>query len=148
MADVLALSANCIEKSYAGVHALNCASFGLYPGEVHALVGENGAGKSTLVKIMYGLVRPTSGELRWRERLAEKLRARYRFLTDGDLAVTRRYGLLHAHGGHKGQDVARPTTVVIDEVGEHERAKIQPLLQRLDIDTAAGNLRRFAVLRQ
>jgi peroxiredoxin len=51
------------------------------------------------------------------QQLAERLRARYRFLTDGDLAVTRRYGLLHARGGHKGQDVARPTTVVIDRRG-------------------------------
>ena len=48
------------------------------------------------------------------QELAQKLRARYRFLTDRDLAVTRSYGLLHGHGGHKGQDVARPTTVVID----------------------------------
>jgi peroxiredoxin len=51
------------------------------------------------------------------QELAHRLRARYRFLTDADLAVTRRYGLLHAHGGHKGQDVARPTTVVIDRRG-------------------------------
>ena len=51
------------------------------------------------------------------QELAQKLRARYRFLTDQDLAVTRRYGLLHAHGGHKGQDVARPTTVVLDRDG-------------------------------
>jgi len=51
------------------------------------------------------------------QELAQKLRARYRFLTDQDLAVTRRYGLLHAHGGHKGQDVARPATVVLDRHG-------------------------------
>ena len=51
------------------------------------------------------------------QELAQKLRARSRFLTDQDLAVTRRYGLLHAHGGHKGQDVARPTTVVLDRRG-------------------------------
>ena len=49
--------------------------------------------------------------------LAERLRARYRFLTDRDLAVTRRYGLVHARGGNKGQDVPRPTTVVIDRQG-------------------------------
>jgi len=49
--------------------------------------------------------------------LAERLRARYRFLTDPDLTVTRRYGLVHARGGNKGQDVPRPTTVVIDRQG-------------------------------
>jgi peroxiredoxin len=46
--------------------------------------------------------------------LAQRLRARYRFLADRDLAVTRRYGLVHAGGGNKGQDVPRPTTVVVD----------------------------------
>ena len=49
--------------------------------------------------------------------LAERLRARYRFLTDRDLTVTRRWGLVHARGGNKGQDVPRPTTVVIDRQG-------------------------------
>lgn len=51
------------------------------------------------------------------QELAQRLRARYRFLADRDLAVTRRYGLVHAGGGHKGQDVPRPTTVVIDRHG-------------------------------
>ena len=51
------------------------------------------------------------------QQLAERLRARYRFLADGDLAVTRRYGLVHTSGGHKGQDVPRPTTVVVDRQG-------------------------------
>jgi ABC-type uncharacterized transport system ATPase subunit len=34
-------------------------------GEKHALLGENGAGKSTLVKMMYGVMQPTSGEFYW-----------------------------------------------------------------------------------
>ncbi len=51
------------------------------------------------------------------QELAERLRARYRFLADRDLAVTRRYGLVHAGGGHQGQDVPRPTTVVVDRQG-------------------------------
>ena len=34
-------------------------------GEIHALLGENGAGKSTLVKMLYGLLSPTEGEILW-----------------------------------------------------------------------------------
>jgi len=41
--------------------ALSEISFDLHPGESLALVGANGAGKSTLIKIILGLVRPTSG---------------------------------------------------------------------------------------
>ena len=35
----------------------------LYPGEIHALLGENGAGKSTLIKIMTGIQQPDTGEI-------------------------------------------------------------------------------------
>jgi simple sugar transport system ATP-binding protein len=35
-------------------------------GEVHALLGENGAGKSTLMKVAYGLLQPSEGEIHWK----------------------------------------------------------------------------------
>ncbi|GIE76766.1 sugar ABC transporter ATP-binding protein [Actinoplanes philippinensis] len=55
-----------VSKSFPGVRALDDVSFTLRPGEVHALVGENGAGKSTLIKVLTGVYRPDSGELRYR----------------------------------------------------------------------------------
>ena len=39
--------------------------FTIYPGELHALLGENGAGKSTFVKMIYGLLQPDSGYFEW-----------------------------------------------------------------------------------
>ena len=52
-----------ISKSFGGVHALQDVHFEIFPGEVHALLGENGAGKSTLIKIITGVYQPDAGEL-------------------------------------------------------------------------------------
>jgi len=51
------------------------------------------------------------------QKMAEGLRLGYRFVADRDLAVTRRWGLVHAGGGPTGQHVPRPATVVIDRDG-------------------------------
>jgi ribose transport system ATP-binding protein len=52
-----------IDKSFPGVRALENCRFELWPGEVHALVGENGAGKSTLMKVLTGVFQKDAGRI-------------------------------------------------------------------------------------
>lgn len=59
-----ALELERVVKSFGPVVALRSGSLTMRRGSIHALVGENGAGKSTLVKIVAGLYRRDSGELR------------------------------------------------------------------------------------
>lgn len=54
-----------LTKAYPGVVANDDVTFSIGRGTVHALLGENGAGKSTLVKMVYGLVRPDHGAMRF-----------------------------------------------------------------------------------
>jgi len=59
------LSAVSVSKRYGDFLANDGIDLDLFPAEIHALLGENGAGKSTLVKMMYGVIQPSAGELRW-----------------------------------------------------------------------------------
>jgi len=53
-----------ISKTYPGVTALDRVSFSIARGEVVGLIGENGAGKSTLMKVLGGVIAPSSGTIR------------------------------------------------------------------------------------
>ena len=52
-----------LTKTFGSVAALSSVDFNLYPGEVHALLGENGAGKSTLIKLITGVYRKDAGKI-------------------------------------------------------------------------------------
>lgn len=68
IAGVSVLQVRNVSKSFTGVKALVDVSLTLWPGQVHALMGENGAGKSTLMKVLAGLHRVDSGEILLRGR--------------------------------------------------------------------------------
>ena len=51
-------------KAFGGVVALERVDFFVVKGEIHALLGGNGAGKSTILKMLSGVHKPDSGEIR------------------------------------------------------------------------------------
>lgn len=52
-----------LTKQYGGHVANNNIDLDIYPGEVMALVGDNGAGKSTFIKMISGVIQPTTGTI-------------------------------------------------------------------------------------
>lgn len=52
-----------ITKRYGGLTAVNHVSFTVKPGEVLGYLGPNGSGKSTTVKMITGLMPPTTGRI-------------------------------------------------------------------------------------
>ncbi|HEY3692883.1 MAG TPA: ABC transporter ATP-binding protein [Pseudonocardiaceae bacterium] len=58
-----AIDASCLTKRYGDVLAVDRVSLRVDPGEIYALLGLNGAGKTTTIRMLLGMVRPTSGQV-------------------------------------------------------------------------------------
>ena len=67
MGDVALLRADRVSVTYGAFTALSDVSLSFGAGEFISIVGPNGAGKSTLVNVLTGLVRPTEGEVRFKD---------------------------------------------------------------------------------
>ena len=60
---VLGALANLFVREYVTVHAVERVSFSIKPGEMVGYIGANGAGKSTTIKMLTGILVPTSGQV-------------------------------------------------------------------------------------
>jgi len=62
------LQIKSVQVSYGGVQALRGVSLDIGEGEIVCVIGGNGAGKTTLANAICGLVKPSSGEIRFKEK--------------------------------------------------------------------------------
>jgi len=76
-------------KGFPGVKANDDVNFAIYPGEIHALLGENGAGKSTLMNILTGIYKPDSGKIYYKGQKCS--------LKNPKAAVAMGIGMVHQH---------------------------------------------------
>jgi ABC-2 type transport system ATP-binding protein len=62
-ADAVAIGARHLDKRFGGFHAVRDVNLEVKYGEIYGLLGANGAGKTTTIKMLAGLLAPTSGEM-------------------------------------------------------------------------------------
>ena len=131
------LAARNVAKSYGQIHALKGVNFDIHRGQVTTLFGENGAGKSTLMKVLSGVIQPTSGEI-----LLDGLPVSFENSTD---ARNRGISIIHQElslapnlsvrdNVFMGREITGPTGVDFTE----EDAQVRRLMAELEEDIDPG----------
>ncbi|RYC15312.1 ABC transporter ATP-binding protein [Ciceribacter ferrooxidans] len=127
MTETVSLSA--VGKRYGKVDAVRDVSFTLGAGETIALVGHNGAGKTTLIKMMLGLIRPTTGTVNV---LGEDP-------SSGDFAVRRRLGYLPESVSFHMALTGRETLSFYARLKHVDEAEIPGLFERVGLAPLAAD---------
>ena len=140
-----------LTKAYPGVVANDDVGFEVGVGEVHALLGENGAGKSTLVKMVYGLVRPDSGQMTFAGQRYEP-NSPHEARSTGVAMVFQHFSLFEALDvaenvalGMENPPPMRQLAARIREVSETYGLPLDPA--RLVGDLSAGERQRVEIIR-
>jgi general nucleoside transport system ATP-binding protein len=118
-----------LSKGFGPVQAVDQVDLDLFPGEIHALLGENGAGKTTLMCLLGGLYHPDQGTIEIDGRPA-------RFKSPRD-AMAASVGMVHQHF------MLVPTLTVAENVllgARHIPALLRPRQLRARVQAAADRL--------
>jgi ABC-2 type transport system ATP-binding protein len=143
------LLADSLTKTFGPRVAVERVSFEVRPGEIFALVGPNGAGKTTTLRMLAGLIQPTSGAVQFRGQptagLETSLRASIGFLTEApglwDRLTVRQNLHVHArlHGlpqPDRAVDAAMDLFGIADRAAEFAAVLSKGLRQRVALARA------------
>jgi ABC-2 type transport system ATP-binding protein len=115
-----------LTKSFGSTLAVDDLAFQLQPGSITGFLGPNGSGKTTTLRMMVGLVRPTSGEARFGG-------LRFQELPD----PRRRVGaMLDANGFHPGRSGRAHLTIVALSAGAGPK-RVEAVLDEVGLSDAA-----------
>ena len=138
------LSARNVTKTYGSTHALKGVNFDIHRGKVTTLFGENGAGKSTLMKILSGVVTPTSGEIDLdgrRVNFASTAEARDNGISIIHQELSLAPNLSVRDNIFLGRELRRPSGVDFEEEARQTKMLMQDLEEDIDPMTPVEELR-------
>ena len=115
-----------VTKSYGRTKAVDGLDFDVYPGKVTGFLGPNGAGKTTTMRIILGLIHPTSGS-------AHVLGSPYADLED----PLRKVGALIEGAGYHPARSARRHLIGVASTGGLDEARVDEVLAMVDLESAA-----------
>ncbi len=138
------LAARNVAKSYGSTHALKGVNFDIHRGKVTTLFGENGAGKSTLMKILSGVVTPTSGTIELdgrRVSFASAADARDRGISIIHQELSLAPNLSVRDNIFMGRELRGPTGIDFGEEARQARALMAELEEEIEPMTLVEDLR-------
>jgi ABC-2 type transport system ATP-binding protein len=129
---VQAIEVEHLTRRFGSFTAVNDVSFDVHPGEIFGFLGSNGAGKSTTIRMLCGLLRPTSGTARvggvdvTRDPEGVKRRIGYmsqRFSLYEKLTVAENIDFFGGVYGLSGERLARRRQLALDMAGLRGRER-------------------------
>lgn len=140
-----------LTKVFGSLKACDGIDLTIAPGEIHALLGENGAGKSTLVKMLFGVLDPTSGTIDWKGkpvRIGSPKQAR----ATGIGMVFQHFSLFEALTVAENIALALDGNVAIDQIADEARRLSDQYGLPLDpnahvADLSVGERQRIEIVR-
>ena len=129
------ISIQNVDAAYGTAKVLHDVSFDIHAGRTVAVVGESGSGKSTTARCITGLLPPTRGVIEfdgvalpadYRKRNKDQLRQAQMIYQMADTALNPRMSI--------GQIIARPVEFYLGLKGKERRAKVDALLEQIELE--------------
>jgi ABC-2 type transport system ATP-binding protein len=117
-----AIEISNLSKEINGQQVLSDVSFSIKKGEIYGFLGQNGAGKSTLMKILFDILKPTSGEIKV---LGE------RFQT---ASLAKMSGIIEAPIFYQNLTAYENLDIHCDYMGQSHKQDIDPTLELVGLD--------------
>lgn len=134
------------------VIAISALTFGIDEGQITAIIGESGSGKSTLLKLIYGLLEPDSGEVRYRGWRVPSPRDKLIPGHDAMRMVSQSYDDLNTYANVWDNVASQLSNTDVEAKIHHtedslQRLRISHLAKQRIADLSGGEKQRVAIAR-